>query len=199
MSDMKKNVIASVVAFVVLMGLLVGIGLTSRGPTPATPPQPMPYPDNWKPPAQPVALGLTWVPAKPQPLAQRKVYVVVGSGLSGWPVSSAEAFIDRYTGSNWVMARSCPHSAYRCVFVRKDNGLHAPVLAATYGYNTSRVTIRVDVAYANSRSYTSQTRRKNILAHEFGHAGFLRAHSSRCGNLMYASPPRGDRTPYTPP
>jgi hypothetical protein len=120
------------------------------------------------------------------PLSHRKVYVVVGGGLSGWPISSAEAWIDRYTGSDWVMAKSCPASAYRCVFVKKDNGLSAPILAATYNYNSSRVTIRIDVAYAKARGYTSQSRRKNIVAHEFGHAGFIRAHSSSCGNLMYA-------------
>lgn len=132
------------------------------------------------------AQNLTWGTAS-VPLFKRKVYVVVGSGLSGWPVASASNWIDRYTGSDWVVSKTCPSSAYRCVRVVKDNGLKAPVLAATYGYNTSRVTIRVDVAYANSRGYTSQNRRKNIIAHEFGHAGFIKNHSSACGNLMYAS------------
>lgn len=128
---------------------------------------------------------ITWATTT-TPLSKRKVYVVVGSGLSGWPVVSASNWIDRYTGSDWVISKTCPANAYRCVRVVKDNGLRAPVIAATYGYNTSRVTIRVDVAYANSRHITSQAKRKNVLAHEMGHAGFLRAHSSRCSNLMYA-------------
>lgn len=118
-------------------------------------------------------------------LRTKKVYVI-SQNLSGWPVSSAANWLDRYTGSDWVNAKSCPRGAYRCIWVKKDNSLRAPVIAATYGYNTSRVVIRVDVAYANSKGITSQAKRKYVIAHELGHAGFLRAHVGSRSNLMYA-------------
>lgn len=182
---MRRNILLSIGFFLGFMALFVGIGLASTGGQPEHIPTPTPYPSGWtySPRADTEALGLTWAPPKPQPLAQRKVYVVIGSGLSGWNVASSANWVDKYTGSDWVVSKTCPASAYRCIFVKKDNGLRAPVLAATYCYNCSRVTIKVDVRYASPR-YRSAASRKQILAHEFAHAGFLGKHVSRRGNLM---------------
>src|SRR6185295_2564025 len=106
--------------------------------------------------------------------------------LGGWPVASAVNWIDGYTVSDWVNAKSCPRGAYRCIWVKKDNGLRAPVIASTFGYNTSRVVIKVDVAYANSKGIKTQAKRKYVIAHELGHAGFIRAHNGSKSNLMYS-------------
>lgn len=140
---------------------------------------------NWilkgKTPPAPVNL----LAASSTPLSKKKVYVI-SQGLSGWPVASAANWLDRYTGSDWVNAKSCPRNAYRCVWVKKDTSLRAPVIAATYGYNTSRVVIKVDTAYAAKKGIKSQAKRKYVIAHELGHAGFLRAHNGSRKNLMYA-------------
>lgn len=137
---------------------------------------------EWKRSAEVQNLTWSWGSV---PLTQKKVYVI-NRLPSSWPTASAESWIDQYTGSDWVMASSCPASAYRCITVVRDDSLHAPVIGATYCYDCSRVTIKIDVAYANSRGNTTWTKRKYILAHEFGHAGEIHDHSSSCGNLMYA-------------
>jgi hypothetical protein len=117
-------------------------------------------------------------------LRDRKVYVV--SKLpSSWPVASAVTWIDQFTGSDWVTASRCPTGAYRCVTIRAGN-LPAPRLAETWDYDSSRVTILVDLPYAKNRLNTTN-KRKWVLAHEFGHAAGLREHSPARGNFMYAS------------
>ena len=130
------------------------------------------------------AKPVSWITPAVKPLKDRKVYVV--ETLPGsWQVASAQAWIDRYTGSNWVMAKTCPASAYRCIFVKPGN-LAAPRLAETRGYSSSRVTIIVDLAYANPRVVTAKAKRW-VLAHEFGHAAGLREHSSSCSNFMHST------------
>lgn len=128
----------------------------------------------------------TWWPAPPKqtPLKNRKVYVVETLPAS-WPVSSAVGWIDQYTGSDWVMARSCPKGAYRCIFV-KPGDLRAPRLAEVRNYSSSRVTMIVDLPYANGKANTT-AKKKWVLSHEFGHAAGLREHASNRGNFMYRS------------
>jgi hypothetical protein len=125
-----------------------------------------------------------WFTPKTTPVKNRKVYVIETFPAS-WPVASAQAFVDRYTGSNWVMAKTCPAGAYRCIFVKAGN-LDAPRLAETRDYRSARVTIVVDLAYANPRARTG-TAKKWVLAHEFGHAAGLREHTSSCSNFMHAT------------
>jgi hypothetical protein len=180
---MRKGLLGAL-AVSLLTGAIVGAGVVITGsPEPGAvvvTPSPTPYPSGWDSDPLPFSWGTT----PPVPVAKRKVYVI--SSLSGWPVSSAMSYVDRYTGSDWVMSKTCPAGAYRCIFVKKDNRLSAPTIAATYCYSCSRVTIKVDTAYASHQGIRSSARKKYVLAHEFGHAAGIKQHSRTCRNLMYA-------------
>jgi hypothetical protein len=149
------------------MMFLTGAGLMAGAPEPS--------------PDEPLAVEWS-VSQSSVPVSKKRVYVIE-TLPSAWPVSSAVDWIDRYTGSDWVMAKSCPKGAYRCVFV-KSGDLRAPRLGETRGYAGSRVTIYIDLPYANKRAKT-YAHKKWVLAHEFGHAAGLREHSSSSRNLMY--------------
>lgn len=182
---MRKGLLGAL-ALSIATGAIVGAGVVmSPGPEPGAvvvTPSPTPYPDGWTP--EPLSWGTTPAADTSVPLAKRKVYVV--STLKGWPVSSAMAYVDTYTGSDWVMARSCPARAYRCIFVKRDDGLSAPTIAATYCAGCSRVTIKVDASYAKRKGITSSRKQKFVLAHEFTHAAGMHQHSGTYCNLMNA-------------
>lgn len=104
---------------------------------------------------------------------------------SSWPVSSAVSFVDRYTGTDWVIVKKCPKDAWRCITVKTG-----AVKGGKYGaigrteWNSVRATIVIDVKDASRSGQFGPKTKRWLLVHELGHSAYL-YHRTACKTAMY--------------
>jgi hypothetical protein len=110
---------------------------------------------------------------------------------SAWPVASAYAWVDQYTGSDWVYG-SCRaghrcHKVYQRYFTG-TGGFSTSWAAITYRYANSyygsgySLTITWLNQYRAGQPYSWRWR---YVAHELVHAGGYWTHWPYCNDLMY--------------
>lgn len=135
------------------------------------------------------ASGLTLVQAAPAQAAT-VVYVENHASTYYWPVGTAEAFVDQYTGS--VIVFGACRSGYRCVKIY-ERTVRSSWAAVTYNWSWG------SQIYLNpQRRWYSWYAKRSIVTHEMGHAFGLLGHNPYCATVMYGGVfcPNGKLPPY---
>lgn len=122
--------------------------------------------------------------------ALKIVYVEDHTGLA-WPVSSAYAWVDQYTGSDWVYG-TC-RQYHVCIRVKQCwfGGSTCPNASTSWAAYTVRVTssyyggLLVTVRVNTARNGNPYSWRWRYVAHELVHAGGYWQHWPYCTDLMY--------------